>query len=103
MAKNARYSSAYPSIRKSDGRASTGRAGSDADDVRGVQPLLARLDLELHGLALCERLEAVHPNRREMHEHVVAGLLLDEAVPLRVVEPLHASLGHRPVSVESPR
>jgi hypothetical protein len=29
-----------------------------------------------------------------MHEHVLAILLRDEAIPLRVVEPLHVALSH---------
>src|SRR2546422_11587648 len=44
--------------------------------------------------ALGERLEPVHLDRREMHEDVFATFLLNEAVPLGVIEPLHLSRDH---------
>ncbi len=53
-----------------------------------MESLRARLDLELDLLTLGERLEPIHRDRGEVHEHVLAPLLLDEAVPLRVIEPL---------------
>src|SRR2546427_4793936 len=65
-----------------------------ANDVRGVQPFLAGFHFELHDLALSERLEAVHLNRGEVDEHVLAALLFNEAVALGVIEPLHLSLSH---------
>src|SRR6266545_67740 len=80
-----------------------GRAGGDAEwrgdrlhpnDVRGVQPFVAGLHLELHELPFGERLEAVHLDSREVHEHVLATFLFNEAVALGVIEPLHLSLGH---------
>src|SRR5205814_102947 len=66
----------------------------DANHVRGVQPFVASLHLELHYLPFSERLEAVHLDGREVHEHVLAALLFNEAVPLGVIEPLHLSLSH---------
>src|SRR5262249_48819568 len=73
----------------------------DAHDVGGVEPLVALLHFELHHLTLGQGLEAVHLNRREMHEHVFAAFLLNEAVPLCVIEPLHLSLDHDPPPAES--
>jgi hypothetical protein len=71
------------------------RTGSgQALHVGGVKSLGARLDLELHLLTLGERLEALHADRGEVDEHVLAPLLLDEAVPLGVIEPLHFPSGH---------
>src|SRR6266496_2225315 len=69
-----------------------GRLG--ANDVRRVQPFVASLHLELHHLPFSERLEAVHLDGREVHEHVLAALLFNEAVPLGIIEPLHLSLSH---------
>src|SRR5882672_3076917 len=65
-----------------------------AHHVRGVEPLVTLLHFELHHLAFGERLEAVHLDGREMHEHVLATLLLNEAVALGIIEPLHLSLAH---------
>src|ERR1043166_9751635 len=84
-------------------RPTSARAGGDAEwrggrlganDVRGVQPFVASLHLELHHLPFSERLEAVHLDGREVHEHVLAALLFNEAVPLGIIEPLHLSLSH---------
>src|SRR5215207_180539 len=69
-------------------------SSDDALDVRGVQSLISGLDLELDFLALGEGLEAIHLDRGEMHEHVLAALLLNEAVALGVIEPLHLPSGH---------
>src|SRR5690606_29926293 len=41
-----------------------------------------------------ERSEAGCLDRGEMHEHVLAALLGDEAEPLRIIEPLHGTLWH---------
>src|SRR5947207_14771678 len=57
----------------------------DANHVRGVQPFVASLHLELHYLPFSERLEAVHLDGREVHEHVLAAVLFNEAVPLGVI------------------
>src|SRR5438046_5854749 len=65
-----------------------------ANDVRGVQPLLASLHFELHDLTFGEGLEPVHLDGREVYEHVLAAFLFNEAVALRVIEPLHFSLSH---------
>src|SRR5256886_14116623 len=73
----------------SRGRGDANGVGSlHAHDVHGVQPLVPGLHFELHRLPFGERLETVHLDRREVHEHVLARLLLNEAVPLGVIEPL---------------
>jgi hypothetical protein len=36
-----------------------------------------------------------------MHEHVFAAVLLNEAVPFGIIEPLHLSLDHVPPPAES--
>src|SRR5712671_4442639 len=64
----------------------------DGLDVRGLCALRALHDLERHTLPFGQRLVAVHPNRREMHEHIVAAFALDEAVALLVREPLNGAL-----------
>src|ERR1041385_5452970 len=71
-----------------------GGGGLDAGYVGRVQAFVAGLHFELHHLPLGERLEAVHLNRREMHEHIFATVLFNEAVALGVIEPLHLSLSH---------
>ena len=63
-------------------------------DVRGVKSLRTSLDLELHLLTFCQRLESFHADSGEMHEHVLASHLLNEAIPLRIIEPLHFPSGH---------
>src|SRR5688572_18706157 len=65
-----------------------------ASDVRCVESLFSGTDLELHLLSLGERLESVHLNRREVHEHIFTAFLLNEAVSLGVIEPLHLPSGH---------
>src|SRR5436190_3477224 len=64
----------------------------DSLDVRGLRALRALHNLERHALALGQRLVAVHADRREVHEDVVAALALDEAVALLVREPLNGAL-----------
>ena len=66
----------------------------DLADVGGLEPLGALGHLELDLIALGEALEALRLDGVEVHEHVVASLLGDEAVALRVVEPLDRSLCH---------
>src|SRR2546421_11895724 len=73
----------------------------DAHDVGGVEPFIPLLHVELHHLTFGERLETVHLNRREMHEHVFAAFLLNETISLGVIEPLHLSLDHDPPPAES--
>src|SRR5215831_15766294 len=67
---------------------------SDADHVRGVEPFLAGADLELHFLSFGERLEPFHTDGGEVDEDVLTAVLLNEAVPLGVIEPLHLTSGH---------
>src|ERR1700682_5828142 len=64
----------------------------DGLDVRGLRALRALHNLERHALALGQRLVAVHADRREVHEHIVATFTLDEAVALLVREPLNGAL-----------
>src|SRR5205807_854566 len=87
-------------------RATRGRCGrgrdfllaplGDGDDVRGLGPLRALTGLVFDLRPFGERLEAVAADLRVMDEQVLTAVLgLDEAVALRVVEPLHASGCHR--------
>src|SRR5437763_11444467 len=70
-----------------------GPTGSlDRLDVRGLRALRALHNLERHALAFGQRLVAVHPDRREVHEDVIAALALDEAEALLVREPLNGAL-----------
>src|SRR5207237_5087012 len=70
-----------------------GPTGSlDGLDVRGLRALRALHNLERHLLAFGQRLVAVHADRREVHEDVVAALALDEAVALLIREPFHGAL-----------
>src|SRR5688572_32336532 len=59
-----------------------------------MQSFVASLDLEFDFLTFSKSLEAIHRDRREVNENVFTTILLDEAVTLRVVEPLHFSSGH---------
>jgi len=70
----------------------------NASDVHRVEAFCTRLDLELDFLTFDERLEPIHHDRREMDEHILAAILLNEAVPLRVIEPLHFPSGHAAAS-----
>src|SRR5437763_1136914 len=70
------------------------RTSSDADDVRRVKPLVAALDLELDELSLGEGLEALHRDGGEVDEDVLTPLLLNEAIALGIIEPLHLPSGH---------
>src|SRR5207253_3297624 len=68
----------------------------DRDDVRGLGPLRALTGLVLDLRPLGESLEAVAADLRVVDEQILATVLgLDEAVALRVVEPLHGSGCHR--------
>src|ERR671929_1067555 len=60
--------------------------------VRGLSALGALHDLELDLLSLGQRLVAVHRDRGEVHEDVLATLTLDEPVALLVREPLDGAL-----------
>ena len=66
----------------------------DALDVRRVEPFGASLDLELDFLSFGEGLEPVHHDRREVYKHIFAAFLFNEAVALRIIEPLHFPSGH---------
>src|SRR6266478_5746911 len=59
-----------------------------------LQALGAPAHLELDLVALGQALESGSLNGAEVHEHVLAVLLGDETEPLRIVEPLHATLSH---------
>src|SRR5262245_18580790 len=74
----------------------TARTGMlDLGNVGCLEPLGSLGDLEFDRLALIQGLVSVTLNRGEMDENICPILLLDESVPLAVVEPLHLSLGHR--------
>src|SRR6186713_1402643 len=61
-------------------------------DVRRLGALGALDDLELHPLTLGQRLVALHRDRGEVDEDVLATLTLDEPVTLFVREPLDGAL-----------
>src|SRR5215467_3938857 len=61
-------------------------------DVGGLRALVALNDFERHALAFGQRLVAVHRDRREVDEDVVAAFALDEAVALLVREPFDGAL-----------
>src|SRR5213078_4702296 len=68
---------------------------ADDADVPGLRALRALLDLVLDLRTLGQALEALAADRAEVNEDVVAAVCLrDEAVALRVVEPLHGSACH---------
>src|SRR5690606_26431934 len=60
----------------------------------GLRTLRALRDLELHPLAVVERLVAIHLNGREVNEDVFAAVHGDEAVTLLAVEPFDRALCH---------
>jgi len=62
--------------------------------VGGVKPLGTCLDLELDFLTFSKCLEAIHRDRREVDEDVLASFLLNEAIALGVIEPLYFPSGH---------
>src|SRR5712691_529403 len=63
-------------------------------NVGGLEPLRAPRHFELDLVTLGQALEALGLDGAEVHEHVLAVFLGDKAIPLRIVEPLHASLSH---------
>ncbi len=67
---------------------------SNANNVRSVESFVSRLDLELDFLPFREGFEPVHRDGREMHEDILATLLLNEAIAFGVIEPLHLPSGH---------
>src|SRR3712207_8465779 len=63
------------------------RSPSDHPDVRGLQALLAPLDVELHSLVLLASAETTGRDGREVGEHVrLPTFLGDEAEALRSEE-----------------
>src|SRR5580765_3453520 len=71
------------------------KGDSDLLDVRRLQPLRALRHLEGDRLALVQGLVAVPLDGGEVNEDVRPVLLLDETVPLAVVEPFHFTCRHR--------
>src|SRR5512146_780355 len=67
----------------------------DLTNVGGLEPLRALGHLEFDLVALGQALEALSLDGVEVHEHILASLLGDEAVALRIVEPLDGTLCHR--------
>src|SRR3954462_8174906 len=68
---------------------------SDLPDVRGLRSLGALGDLVLHLLTFREAAESLHLDGGVVDEHVLAAAIRrDEAVALRVVEPLHGTCRH---------
>jgi len=63
-------------------------------DVGGLQALRAFGDLELDLVALGEALEALGLDGAVVDEDILTALDLDEAVTLRIVEPLDRALCH---------
>src|SRR6056297_2414883 len=70
------------------------RSRSDRDDVRSLRALGAVGHFELDLLALGQALEARTGQRAEMHEYILAAVILrDKAEALRIVEPFHCASG----------
>ena len=63
-------------------------------DVAGPGAFLALDDVERHGLALSERLEAFGLDVTVVDEDLAAVVNLDEPKPLGIVEPLHLACCH---------
>src|SRR5947208_398284 len=79
------------------GRERTG-GNLDLPDVSRLKTLRSAGNLELDLIAFGKALEAVGLDGAEMDEHVLATLLGDKAIPLRIVKPLHLTLSHVSVS-----
>src|SRR3990170_658128 len=70
-------------------------ASLDQDDVERLRALLTLARLELDLRTLSERLEAVAADAGVVDEEILRAVLrCDEAVALRIVEPLHCSCCH---------
>lgn len=70
---------------------------SELRDVRRTELAVLRVSLGLKRdlLALVERLEAVALNRGEMHENILAALIVgDEAVAFFCVKPFYCTITH---------
>src|SRR5215470_14523772 len=63
--------------------------------VRGLEALRPLHDLELDRLSLREAPEPLRDDRGVVDEHVRRTVPRDEAVSLRIVEPLHSAFFHR--------
>ena len=61
-------------------------------DVLSLPAFWALGDVELHGLALLQALEAACLDRREVHKYIFASLPADKAVAFGIVKPLYCSL-----------
>src|SRR5258708_4614661 len=70
----------------------------DDADVGRLEALRAAADVELHDLPLLEGAETFGLDGALVTEDVFAAVLLDESKALRIVEPLHCSSSHVPVS-----
>src|SRR5262245_4907014 len=68
------------------------RSLADPRDVCRLVALGARHHVELHALALRQRPEPFPLEGREVYEHLLAGVVPDEAEALGLVEPLHHAL-----------
>src|SRR5438876_577017 len=80
------------------GRERTGGNLLGFPDVCRLKTFRSAGDLELDLVTLGEALEAVCLDGAEVDEHVLPAILGDKAIPLRIVEPLHLTLSHVPVS-----
>src|SRR6266403_147311 len=80
------------------GRERTGGNLLGFPDVCRLKTFRSAGDLELDLVTLGEALEAIRLDGAEVDEHVLPAVLGDKAIPLRIVEPLHLTLSHVPVS-----
>src|ERR687883_567247 len=76
-------------------RGAWARSGSGlATNVHRLQSLRALGDVELHRLALGQRLEPLLLDGGVVNEDVLLTIPRDEPIPLRITEPLHLSGCH---------
>src|ERR671935_3114760 len=76
-------------------RVSRTPASGKLADVLGLQPLRTLHHFEFHLLAFRQRTEPLRLDGRVVAEDVLASAILgDEAIALRVVEPLHGTSRH---------
>ena len=73
------------------GSAATGLVMGFTDplNVLGLQTLWTLFDFEFDLRAVVQATVAIHFDRAEVHEYILAAGALDESVTLRVIEPLH--------------
>jgi hypothetical protein len=62
--------------------------------INSLKPLLTLLNIELHSFSLLQRFVPFTHNRFEVDKQIFTALASNEAVSLRVVEPLHCALFH---------